>query len=39
MTLKSSELPVNVVAQVHQKRYLINGRPIRAARVAVTIAP
>lgn len=39
MTLSSSELPVNFVAQVHQKGYLLNGRLIRPARVAVTIAP
>ena len=39
MTLKSRELPVNVVAQVHQKGCLLNGRLIRPARVAVTIAP
>lgn len=39
MTLKSRELPVNVVAQVHQKGCLLNGRLIRTARVAVTIAP
>ncbi len=38
MTLKSSELPVNVVAQVHQKGWLLNGRLIRPARVAVTRA-
>jgi len=38
MTLSSSELPVNVVAQVHQKGYLLNGRLIRPARVAVTTA-
>ncbi len=38
MTLKSSELPVNVVAQVHQKGYLLNGRLIRPARVVVTTA-
>ncbi|WDN88577.1 molecular chaperone GrpE [Desulfosarcina sp. BuS5] len=38
MTLKSSELPVNVVAQVHQKGCLLNGRLIRPARVAVTTA-
>ena len=39
MTLKSRELPVNVVAQVHQKGCLLNGRLIRPARVAVTITP
>jgi molecular chaperone GrpE len=38
MTLKNSELPVNVVAQVHQKGYLLNGRLIRPARVVVTTA-
>ncbi len=38
MTLKSSELQVNVVAQVHQKGYLINRRLILPTRVAVTTA-
>ena len=38
MTLNSSELPVNVVAQVHQEGYLLNGRLIRPASVAVTTA-
>ena len=38
MSLKSRELPVNVVAQVHQKGCLLNGRLIRPARVVVTTA-
>lgn len=34
----SSNLPANIVAQVHQKGCLLNGRLIRPARVAVTTA-
>lgn len=38
MVQSDLELPVDFVAQVHQKGYLLNGRLIRPARVTVTSA-